>query len=124
MQTIKTRIAEKIVKGVKTLRSDAELDTAAVVSMLEYPPDPTMGDLAFPCFKLSKTLRMSPVQIASQLCSALEDACVSSVESVSGYLNIKLSNEYLSNVIVPEIIERGDAYGSQDFGKGKMVVLD
>ena len=124
MQTIKTRIAQKIVKGVTSIRADAELDTASVVSMLEYPPDPTLGDLAFPCFKLSKTLRSSPVQIASQLCSALADECIASVESVGGYLNIKLSNEYLSQAVVPEILQKGEQYGAQDFGKGKMVVLD
>ncbi|MBE6589607.1 MAG: arginine--tRNA ligase [Ruminococcaceae bacterium] len=124
MQTIKTRIAEKIVEGVKSIRAEAELETEAVVSMLEYPPDPLMGDLAFPCFKLSKTLRTSPVQIASQLCASLTDECIASVESVSGYLNIRLSNEYLSRNVVPEILEKGERYGAQDFGKGKMVVLD
>ncbi len=124
MQTIKTRIAQKIVEGVKSIRADAELDTSSVVSMLEYPPDPTLGDLAFPCFKLSKVLRSSPVQIATQLSSALADECIASVESVSGYLNIRLSNEYLAKTVVPEILEKGDKYGSQDFGKGKMVVLD
>ena len=67
---------------------------------------------------------MSPVQIAAQLCASLTDECIGSVESVSGYLNIKISNEYLSQMIVPEILEKGDRYGSQDFGKGKMVVLD
>ncbi len=124
MQTIKTRIAEKIVEGVKMIRAEAELTVEAVVSMLEYPPDPTMGDLAFPCFKLSKTLRMSPVQISSQLCASLADECIASVDSVSGYLNIKISNDYLSKHVVPEILEKGELYGSQDFGKGKMVVLD
>ena len=68
MQTIKTRIAEQLVQSVKMIRAEADIDTAAVVSMLEYPPDPAMGDLAFPCFKLSKTLRMSPVQIAQHRC--------------------------------------------------------
>ena len=35
--------------------------------MLEYPPNRELGDFALPCFKLSKTLRCSPVKIAENL---------------------------------------------------------
>ena len=124
MQTIKKRIAEQIVLGVRAINADAVMSASEVAAMLEYPPDPTMGDLAFPCFKLSKTLRRAPVQIAAALCEDLKDEAIEKVEAVSGYLNITLSNDYLSATVVPEILTAGDAYGSQDFGRGKMVVLD
>ncbi len=124
MQTIKARIAEKLVESVKMIRAEAELEASAVVSMLEYPPDPTLGDLAFPCFRLSKILRTSPVQIAQRLAESLSDACIARVEAVNGYLNITISNDYLATTVVPEILEKGESYGSQSFGKGKMVVLD
>ena len=90
MQTIKKRIAEQIVAGVHAINADAELNPADVAAMLEYPPDPTMGDLAFPCFRLSKTLRRSPVQIATALCEAIRDEAVSKVEAINGYLNITI----------------------------------
>ena len=45
----------------------AALDLESVYSMLEYPPDKTMGDLAFPCFKLSRTMRMAPPAIAQSI---------------------------------------------------------
>jgi len=124
MQTIKKRIAEQLVTAVKGINDAAELNVADVVAMLEYPPDANMGDLAFPCFKLSKTLRRAPVQIAAALCDAVRDEAIAKVEAVSGYLNITLSNDYLATRVVPEILEKGDAYGSSDYGKGKMVVLD
>ncbi|MBQ8415547.1 MAG: arginine--tRNA ligase, partial [Clostridia bacterium] len=124
MQTMKKRIAEKIVLGVCEINQETTLNAAEVAAMLEYPPDPTMGDLAFPCFRLSKVLRRSPVQIAAALCESLRDECISEVEAVSGYLNIRLSNEYLSKNIVSEILEQKEKYGSQTFGKGKKVVLD
>ncbi|MBR3894578.1 MAG: arginine--tRNA ligase [Clostridia bacterium] len=124
MQTIKKRIAEQLVAAVKGINDAAELNVADVVAMLEYPPDANMGDLAFPCFKLSKTLRRAPVQIAAALCDAVRDEAIAKVEAVSGYLNITLSNDYLATRVVPEILEKGDAYGSSDYGKGKMVVLD
>ncbi len=124
MQTIKLRIAEKIASAVLTINAEAELNAQDVAAMLEYPPDSNMGDLAFPCFKLSKVLRRSPVQIAAALTELLNDSAIDTVEAVNGYLNIKISNTYLSQNVIPEILDKKENYGAQDFGKGKTVVLD
>ncbi len=124
MQNIKKRIAERIVESVLAVSADAQLNANDVAAMLEYPPDSNMGDLAFPCFRLSKLLRRSPVQIALALAEKLNDDCIERAEAVNGYLNITLSNAYLGEQIVPEILEKGDRYGAQTFGEGKMVVLD
>ena len=125
MQTIKLRIAEKIASAVLAINAEAVLNAQDVAAMLEYPPDSNMGDLAFPCFKLSKALRRSPVQIAVTLCEALAtDEVIGKIEAVNGYLNIKISNQYLGTTVVPEIISKGARYGAQTFGEGKKVVLD
>lgn len=39
---------------------------------LEIPPDRKLGDFAFPCFKLSKTLRKSPQEISKKLTQDLQ----------------------------------------------------
>ena len=125
MQTIKKLIAEQIVSAVKGLNGEADLSVADVAGMLEYPPDANMGDLAFPCFRLSKTLRRAPVQIAAALSEALQSGeVIGHADAVNGYLNITLSNEYLAKKVIPEILEKGDRYGAQTFGEGKQVVLD
>ena len=124
MLKIKLQIAEKILAGVHTINPQAELTVEDVAGMLEYPPDTTMGDLAFPCFKLSKTLRRSPVQIAQTIAEGLCGGAIGSAEAVNGYLNIKINNEYLAEVILPEILEKKENYGAPDMGKGKTVVLD
>jgi arginyl-tRNA synthetase len=125
MQTIKKRIAAEIVAAVGMINAEAELNAADVAGMLEYPPDASMGDLAFPCFRLSKTLRRSPVQIAAALCEALKaDETIGKVEAVNGYLNITISNQYLAANVVSDILQQGEKYGSQTYGEGKMVVLD
>ena len=71
MLQIKALIADGILEGVKSIAPQSEMtaDLSAedVLGLLEYPPDPAMGDIALPCFKLAKTLRRSPVQIASTL---------------------------------------------------------
>ena len=124
MLTIKKRIAEAILGKVLSVAPDAALTAEEIAGLLEYPPDASMGDLAFPCFRLSKTLRRSPVQIAATLSEALTDACIESAEAVNGYLNIRISKDYLALTVLPEILEKKEAYGAPSVGQGRMVVLD
>lgn len=124
MLKIKTQIAEKILEGVKKINPDVEMSAEDISGMLEYPPDSGMGDLAFPCFKLSKALRRSPVQIAATIAEGLVCEAIGSAEAVNGYLNIKISNEYLGKNVLPEILDKKESYGAPDLGKGKTVVLD
>ena len=59
MQTIKKRIAEKILDGVRNVNPATELTVPGIAGMLKYPPDPGMGDLAFPCCRLASDRRKS-----------------------------------------------------------------
>ena len=124
MQKFKQIVSEKALDAIKSVFSDAVISSDELASMLEYPPDTTMGDLALPCFKLSKTLRRSPVQIAQIIAEKLVDFSIKKAEAVNGYLNISISDDYLCSVLCDEVLANGNQYGSADFGKGKTVVLD
>ena len=125
MQTIKKLIAERLAGGVAALGAPETPGAEALAQMLEYPPDEAMGDLALPCFKLSRALRRSPVQIAVSLRDCLDGlSCVERVEAVNGYLNITVSGDYLLNAVLSDIFTKGARYGGSEEGKGKTVVLD
>ncbi|MBE6550209.1 MAG: arginine--tRNA ligase [Ruminococcaceae bacterium] len=124
MQKIKTQIAEELKKQIDLINPDTGLDAEAVSLMMEYPPDKTLGDLALPCFKLSRSLRRSPVQIATQLAEGLSCDAIAECKAVNGYLNIFISNDFLSAKVVSEILAKGDDYGKNDVGEGRTVVLD
>ena len=124
MQKFKQIVSEKALDAIKSVFPDAVISSDDLASMLEYPPDTTMGDLALPCFKLSKTLRRSPVQIAQIIAEKLLDPSIKKAEAVNGYLNISISDDYLCSVLCDEVLANGNQYGSADFGKGKTVVLD
>ena len=124
MQKFKQIVSEKALDAIKSVFTDTVISSDDLASMLEYPPDTTMGDLALPCFKLSKTLRRSPVQIAQIIAEKLLDPSIKKAEAVNGYLNISISDDYLCSVLCDEVLANGDQYGSADFGKGKTVVLD
>ncbi len=124
MRTIKKQIAEALLDGVRMMKSDAELTAEDIQSMLEYPPDSAMGDLALPCFKLSKLLRNAPVRIAAELSEKLSLSSVAKAEAVNGYLNIFLSDSYLCGEVLPQVLSQKEKYGAPDLGQGRTVVLD
>lgn len=96
-----------------------------IAGFLETPPNPEMGDFAFPCFKLSKTLRMGPPVIAGKLQSALaSDEIIDHVECVGGYLNFFLHKTGYAQSIVEKVLEQKEKYGSSDEGQGRVICID
>ena len=115
----------EIKKLIAAAVSEAEgLSAGDIEAMLEYPPDSAMGDIALPCFKLSKTLRKSPVMIASELKEKLALPEIGRIESVGGYLNFYVSPTYYAEELIPEILSEKGEYGKSTMGAGKTVVLD
>ena len=62
---------------------------------LEVPPDPLLGDYAFPCFVLSKTLKKNPVEIAKELVDHFKPGKFVEKGQANGpYLNFFINKEY------------------------------
>ncbi|WP_213584764.1 arginine--tRNA ligase [Paenibacillus sp. J2TS4] len=101
------------------------MEESAIVDMLEYPPNPDMGDLSLPCFKLSRTLRKPPQAISEELKSKLEQAeWLDKVEAVSGYCNLYLDKESFLQQQLTEVLTAKERYGSQNIGQGRTIVID
>ncbi len=67
---------------------DAGMDAATIEELLEFPSKPELGDVAFPCFQLAKTMRQAPPKIAAELAGAIEcEAPLARVEAAGPYLN-------------------------------------
>ena len=124
MQILKNTAAELVSEAAGKLFAPATLTADDVREMLEYPPDGAMGDLALPCFKLSKSLRRSPMEIASRLAEAISHPAFVSVEAVGGYLNFKKDPSAFAARVVNTVLSEGDTYGAPAIGGGKTVVLD
>ena len=72
MTELKQNIASSVKKTIALLYPAAVISEEEIFGMLEYPPDDNMGDIAFPCFKLSRTLRAAPPKIAAAIFAELE----------------------------------------------------
>lgn len=124
MLTLKNKTAKLLAETIDKSFGTGLLTADEIFDMLEYPPDKTMGDLALPCFKLSRSLRRSPVQIAQTLANEISCPEFSEISATNGYLNFKIDGTAFSRRVVSDVLKKGDTYGSPMCGEGKTVVLD
>ena len=124
MLILKKKTASLLAECIKEKFGEGLLSTDEIFAMLEYPPDNSMGDIALPCFRLSRTLRRSPVQIAEILAENISCDEFSSVSALNGYLNFKINHTAFASRVVGDVDRLGDKYGSPMNGVGKKVVLD
>ena len=124
MLNFKKQIANSILDAIRDLWPAAELTAVEIEDMLEYPPDEAMGNLAFPCFKLSRVLRAAPPAIASAIAEKIGTSDIAKISVAGGYLNIHLSDAYLADSVLSAIEDKKETYGASDMGVGKNVVLD
>lgn len=102
-----------------------EMDQETIANILEVPADETMGDYAFPCFRLAKIFRKAPPLIAADIATKISDnPLFAKVEQVNAYVNMFLSREAFAADVVKQINEAPDAYGRQNVGEGKKVIVE
>src|SRR3989338_2906919 len=111
-------------KLIQLLSKEAGLSPKEVESLLEIPPSPELGDFAFPCFSLAKTLKKSPVQIAQELSEKISSKELEKVEAKGPYINFFLDKKKLFDETINKILKEKDKYGSSSVGKGKTIVID
>lgn len=119
MVDFRCKIAE-IISNVTNI-SKEELE-----NFIEKPKESRMGDYAFPCFKLAKELKKSPVEIAEDLKAkiVIDENIIEKVEIVSGYLNFYINKKTLVKEVLNEFDEKRERYGSSNEGNNQTIVID
>lgn len=126
MLDIKKEISEQIAKTIENVKSKE------IYTYIEVPKDTKNGDYAFPCFRLAKTLRKSPPEIANQIKEKLEENGISNLEIIKkveiagGYLNFYISSKIFTKEVL-EQISNNEKFGIEpedDKNKEKNIVID
>lgn len=110
-------VAERIKKCV-------DLDLETIERLIEIPPRAEMGDFAFPCFQLSKTMRKAPQMIAEQIKNEIDKVGFEKVENAGPYLNFFLDKGVFVRSVLEKVLTEKDAFGSSNVGNGKNVVVE
>ena len=119
MIDFKKEIAEIIAKNLEGLTEDE------IKSMIEIPQDQSMGDYAFPCFRLAKTMRKAPNLIAAELAEKLQgEQLFSEVSPVNAYVNMFVSREEMMKSTISEVLKEKENFGRSDIGGNKKVIVE
>lgn len=108
-----------------TLSAHIDLDKETIERLVENPPKPEMGDFAFPCFQLAKTMKKAPNMIAQDLKVQLgEVEGFEKVEAFGPYINFFVAKSDFMKEIIEKILSEKEAYGNTNEGVGKNVIVE
>ncbi|MDO8599003.1 MAG: hypothetical protein Q7S02_02755, partial [bacterium] len=81
--------------------------------VFETPPNPSLGDIAVPCFTLARTLKQAPSEIAARIAEALGAHPLVRAATVAGpYVNLTLEVSELARRVLGAVAEAGEQYGN------------
>ncbi|HIG86604.1 MAG TPA: arginine--tRNA ligase [Planctomycetes bacterium] len=116
MQAFTDAILTALAQETSLAREDLKLET---------PRNPELGDFAFPCFPLAKTLRKAPPKIAQELAEGLAKRLEGiEVQATGPYLNFRIDRPILARSVIESILKAGDTFGHSQEGAGKTIVID
>jgi arginyl-tRNA synthetase len=114
-----------LTEAVRLLAGHVSLDNEQILSELETPPGPELGDFAFPCFGLARVFRSAPAKIAAELAGKISPGqYFSRVEAHGPYLNFYCNRQLLTAETLAVVFDRKERYGWQDRGLDRTVVID
>jgi len=116
------RFVEEI---VGLICKETDLAKQEVESLVEVPPDHKLGDYAFPCFVLAKKFKKAPNQIAGELALRLRATdLIEEISAAGPYVNFRVDKAKQAELVLTQVFDEGEDYGSSDEGKGKTIVID
>ena len=97
MIDFKDKVAEMISKALDFNKSE-------IRGYIEVPKDTKNGDYSFPCFKLAKTLKKSPIIIANEIKEKMNtNNEIQKVDVLNGYLNFYINKEILVKEVINNV---------------------
>lgn len=96
-----------------------------ILEWIEIPGDTKMGDYAFPCFRLAKTLRKAPPLIAQEVAARIEGAGIfEKVQPVNAYVNMFLDKKEYAQTLTEDVLTQGKDYGRSEVGQHRPVIVE
>ncbi len=95
--------------------------------IVETPPKPELGDLAFPMFSFAKICKTSPRKIAELVQEKLEgrkDRISFQGRAEGPYLNVRIDTSAYSQRVIEEVLKAGEAYGRSELLADTKVMIE
>lgn len=114
---MKNKIVDLISANIEGLTREEICD------LIEIPPKQELGDFAFPCFRLAKTLHKAPQMIAGDIKDAIGEVdFLQDIQVQGAYLNFFVKKDIYVKSMVDAAIAQD--FGSSTEGNGQTICID
>ncbi|HOI18464.1 MAG TPA: arginine--tRNA ligase [Candidatus Woesearchaeota archaeon] len=138
---LNTILHEKESKHSLISSETKELLSQKISEELEIPPNLELGNFAYPCFKLSSTLKKPPIQISKELSQKISGLLskpfsnskekltkelyyIDSIKSIGPYLNFYLNKSNISKELLSLILTQNNEYGKLKNKNPKTILIE
>ncbi|MBQ7977101.1 MAG: arginine--tRNA ligase [Clostridia bacterium] len=108
----------------KLVANNSQLNFDEIHTNLEIPNANIGGDVALPCFKFAKALRLAPVAIAEQIASSIKDENLEKVENVNGFLNFTFKPDFLAYTLLDNALLEQNEISEHNGMKNKTILIE
>ncbi|MEI8092683.1 MAG: arginine--tRNA ligase [Spirochaetales bacterium] len=116
---------DRLHSALSTLYKQAGLEFSPSLVLMEVPPKPEMGDLAFPMFPHARALRLAPPLLARQMAEALGAySSEASAVPLGPYVNLHFSRGPVGSRVLSDVARGGDQYGRSTSLADRRVMLE
>jgi len=131
-ETWKQRVVQALHQAAQKNNIEADSIQADQV-IIETPPDPNLGDIAFPLFPFARIFKAAPAAIArmvfenileSEDVSDTDEAGKNKISASGPYLNVTLDMTALAADVVRAVKSEGESYGTTDVLDNMKIMIE
>jgi len=104
-----------------------DLSQDELYKSIETPPDSRLGDMAFPCFRLARSMKKAPTDIAQEIYVKLMEvkpSWIGKAIATGPYINVFLDKTAYVAGVLAAIQSAGESYGTSDIGHGQKIIVE
>src|SRR6056297_1225507 len=131
MEAVKEQWKQRVAEALREVAVDHQIDPLSIEAdsvVVETPPTPELGDIAFPLFPFARIFKTAPAKIAAEVAEKLtlhsEAAAAGTVQVAGPYLNVALKMVSLAGEVCASVLDERDSYGRGQSLQGTKVMIE
>ena len=109
------------------LAAYTDLSAEELSQAIETPPEQSLGDMAFPCFRLAKAMKKAPPLIAHEIADRLQGEALpwlDTAKATGPYVNVFINRSVFAANVLEAMQNAGADYGTSTQGSGQKILVE
>ncbi|MDE1846749.1 MAG: arginine--tRNA ligase [Candidatus Micrarchaeota archaeon] len=122
---VRAEFADLLKKAIASAFREAKISEDEILQTITTPKS-ELGDISSSvAFRLSKTLKRNPHEIAAQVAKHIQKGgTVAEVSELNSYINVSIGEKKYSGMLLESVANEKEGYGMSDLGNGERVIVE